>query len=151
MLQSLLVKRRPLGLLGADQTGKMNPKLPCIVNYKDVKVTQSCLTVCDPMDYTVHGILQAKRLEWGSLSLSPGDLPNPGIEPRSPALQAWILSEPDQLQKPATPGRRREGRFPPLFHTLKMTGICQDIKTYKRSLSPGLVRFGISKQLRTSS
>ena len=28
-----------------------------------VKVTQSCLTLCDPMDYTVHGIFQAKILE----------------------------------------------------------------------------------------
>ena len=29
-----------------------------------VKVTQSHLTLCDPMDYTVHGILQARILEW---------------------------------------------------------------------------------------
>ena len=29
-----------------------------------VKVTQSCLTLCDPMGYTVHGILQARILEW---------------------------------------------------------------------------------------
>ena len=29
-----------------------------------VKVTQSCLTLCHPMDYTVHGILQARMLEW---------------------------------------------------------------------------------------
>ena len=29
-----------------------------------VKVVQSCLTLCDPMDYTVHGILQARILEW---------------------------------------------------------------------------------------
>ena len=29
-----------------------------------VKVTQSCLTLCDPMDYTVHGILQARILNW---------------------------------------------------------------------------------------
>ena len=28
-----------------------------------VKVAQSCLTFCDPMDYTVHGILQARILE----------------------------------------------------------------------------------------
>ena len=42
-----------------------------------VKVTQLCLTLCDPMDYTVHGILQARILEWVSF---PGDLPNPGIE-----------------------------------------------------------------------
>ena len=29
-----------------------------------VKVSQSCLTLWDPMDYTVHGILQARILEW---------------------------------------------------------------------------------------
>ena len=47
-----------------------------------VKVTQSCLTLCDPMDYTVHEILQARILEWVSIPFSK-DLPNPGIEPRS--------------------------------------------------------------------
>ena len=50
-----------------------------------VKVAQSCLTLCDPMDYTVHGILQARILKWLALPFSR-DLPNPGIEPRSPAL-----------------------------------------------------------------
>ena len=30
----------------------------------EVKVTQSCPILCDPMDYTVHGILQARILEW---------------------------------------------------------------------------------------
>ena len=29
-----------------------------------VKVAQSCLTLCNPMLYTVHGILQARILEW---------------------------------------------------------------------------------------
>ena len=29
-----------------------------------VKVTQLCPTLCDPMDYTVHGILQARILQW---------------------------------------------------------------------------------------
>ena len=28
-----------------------------------VKITQSCQTLCDPMDYTVHGILQARILD----------------------------------------------------------------------------------------
>ena len=51
-----------------------------------VKVAQSCLTLGDPMDYTVHGILQARILEWVAFPF-PEDLPNPGIEPRSPALQ----------------------------------------------------------------
>ena len=55
-----------------------------------VKVTQSCLTLCHPMDYTVHGILQARILEWVAF-FSAGDLPNPGIEPRSPSLQADSL------------------------------------------------------------
>ena len=45
-----------------------------------MKVTQSCLTLCNPMDYIVHGILA-----------SPGDLPNPGNEPRSPSLQTDSL------------------------------------------------------------
>ena len=30
----------------------------------NVKVTQSYPTLCDPMDYTVHAILQARILEW---------------------------------------------------------------------------------------
>ena len=31
---------------------------------KSVKVAQSCLILCDPIDYTVHGVLQATILEW---------------------------------------------------------------------------------------
>ena len=71
-----------------------------------VKVAQSCLTLCNPMDYTVHGILQARILEWVyqlSHKGSPGilewvaypfssrDLPDPGIEPGPPALQVDSL------------------------------------------------------------
>ena len=37
-----------------------------------VKVTQSCLTLCDPMDCTVHGILQARILEWVTFPFSRG-------------------------------------------------------------------------------
>ena len=42
------------------------------------------------MDYTVHGILQARILEWVAFPFL-GDLPNPEIEPRAPALQADSL------------------------------------------------------------
>ena len=35
-----------------------------------VKVTQSCPTLCDPRDYTVHGILQARILEWVAFPFS---------------------------------------------------------------------------------
>ena len=62
------------------------------------KLLQSCLTLCDPVDYSppgssVHGLLQARILEWVAVSLSR-DLPDPGIEPVSPvapALQADSL------------------------------------------------------------
>ena len=37
-----------------------------------VKVTQSCPTLCYPMDYTVHGILQARILEWVAFPFSRG-------------------------------------------------------------------------------
>ena len=37
-----------------------------------VKVTQSCLTLCDPMDYAVCGILQARLLEWVAFPFSKG-------------------------------------------------------------------------------
>ena len=56
----------------------------------EVEVTQLCPTLCDPTDYTVHGILQARMLEWAAISFSK-DLPGPGIEPRSPALQVDSL------------------------------------------------------------
>ena len=59
------------------------------------------LTLCDPLDYSlpgssVHGILQARILEWDT---SSGDLPYPGIEPGSPELQVYSLpSEPPGKQ-----------------------------------------------------
>ena len=56
---------------------------------------KSCLTLCDPMDCspsgsTVHGIFQARILEELSLP-SLRDLPDPGIKPGFPALQADSL------------------------------------------------------------
>ena len=52
----------------------------------------SHVRLCDPMDCTLigsstHGVFQARILEWVAIP-SPGDLSQPGIEPRSPALQA---------------------------------------------------------------
>ena len=56
------------------------------------KSHQSCSALCDPMDCSlpnssVHGILQARILEWLPFP-SPGYLPNPGIAPLSPACPA---------------------------------------------------------------
>ena len=41
-------------------------------SYLKVKVTQSCPALCDPMDYTVHGILQTRILEWIAFPFSRG-------------------------------------------------------------------------------
>ena len=65
-----------------------------------VLVAQLCPTLHDPMDCgppgsSVHGILQATI--WSGLPFpSPKDLPDPGIEPGCPALQADSL--PSELQ-----------------------------------------------------
>ena len=68
-------------------------------------VSESCSVVSDslqPLDYTVHGILRARILEWVEPFPSPGGLPNPGIDPRSPALQAdSLLAEPHGKPKEA--------------------------------------------------
>ena len=37
-----------------------------------VTLLQSCPTLCDPMDYTMHGILQARILEWVAFPFSRG-------------------------------------------------------------------------------
>ena len=55
--------------------------------YMCAKLLQSCLTLCDPMDYnppssSVHGILQARILEWVAMS-SFRNLPDTGIKTAS--------------------------------------------------------------------
>ena len=58
----------------------------------ECEVAHLCPTVCDPMDCrlpgsSVHGILQARILEWVTISFSRGSS-QPGIEPGSLALEA---------------------------------------------------------------
>ena len=63
-----------------------------------VLVAQSCLTLCNPVDcslpgFSVHGILQARILEWVSISLLQGIFPiqgsNPGILHCRQILYHW--------------------------------------------------------------
>ena len=61
-----------------------------------VKVAQLCPTLCDPMGYTVHGILQARILEWVAFPFSRGS-----SGPRSPVLQADSLPS-------ESPGKAKE-------------------------------------------
>ena len=63
---------------------------------------QSCLTLCDPMDYTVQEF--SRQEYWSGLPFpSPGHLPNPRIEPRSPTFQADSLPAEPQM-KPKNTG-----------------------------------------------
>ena len=60
-------------------------------------VDTSCLTLGDPMNcnppgFSVHGISQAKILEWVAIS-PPGDLPNPEIKPKTPVLAGFFTTE----------------------------------------------------------
>jgi len=55
-----------------------------------------CPILCNPLDwglpgFSVHEILQARMLGVGYHFILQGNLPNPGIEPASPALQADSL------------------------------------------------------------
>ena len=81
-------------------------------------IAQLYLTLCDPMDCSlpgssVRGIPQAGILEWVSMP-SPGDLPNPGIKPRSPALQADSLSS-EPPGKPKNTGMGSLSLFQGIF------------------------------------
>ena len=46
--------------------------LGCLIYRQFSSIAQSCLTLCDPMDYTAHGILQARILEWVAVPFSRG-------------------------------------------------------------------------------
>ena len=58
-------------------------------------MSKSCHPMnCNPRGSSVHGVYQARILEWVAIPFS-GDLPNTGIKPGSPALQAdSLLFEP---------------------------------------------------------
>ena len=64
------------------------------------EVTQSCPTLCDPVDSSLHqappSMGFSRQEYWSGVPFpSPGNLPDPGFEPRSPALYTDALpSEP---------------------------------------------------------
>ena len=67
-------------------------------------IAQLCLTLSDPMDYSlpgssVHGILQARRLEWRAISYSRGSSQPGDQTPCPPALQADSSSEPPGMME----------------------------------------------------
>ena len=62
---------------------------------------QPCLTLCNPMDYTAPGILQAWILEWAAIPFSKGIFPTQGSNPGLPRCR-WILYQLSHKGSPRT-------------------------------------------------
>ena len=90
---------------------------------------QSCLTLCNPLDCSppgsaAHGIFQARILEWVPFP-SPGDLPDPGIEPTSPlCLLHWQAGLP---LAPPLPSKSASNGQPRLSHAMTASAFTQSI------------------------
>ena len=67
------------------------------------KVAQSCLTLCDPVDYTVHRILQARILEWVAFPFSWGSSQSRGRTQVSHIYQLSHQESPRTLEWVAYP------------------------------------------------
>ena len=86
LLQVLKVQHLRIIITGVPTSLLICAVLCCAYSLSPVRLFATPWTVARQAS-SVHGILQARILEWVAMS-SPGDLPNPGKEPRSPSLQA---------------------------------------------------------------
>ena len=105
---------RLVALSKAQTDRYLSPNSQC--ERQKVEVAQLCLTLWDPMDYSlpassVHGILQARILEWVATPFSRGSS-CPGIEPGFPALQADSL--PCEPLGNTWPSKRHQGPWLPV-------------------------------------
>ena len=67
-----------LNILEENTKGLYVDRKTTLFEYHILKVAQSCLTLSDPMDYTVPRILQARILEWVAFFLLQGIFPTQG-------------------------------------------------------------------------
>ena len=81
----------------------------------EVKVTQSCPALCDPLDYTVHGILQARILEWVAFPFSKGSS-QPRDRTQVSRIAGWSLPAEPQ-GKPKNTGVGSLSLFQGIFST----------------------------------
>ena len=89
------------------QGSSCNSVLCCAELLSCVQLFVTPRTNCSPPGSSVHGDSLGKNTEVGCHALSPGALPNPGIKPVSPALQADSL--PSEL--PGKPSCNSSGPF----------------------------------------
>ena len=76
-------------------------------NFKNAKSLQSCLTLCDPMDFSLSGFsvrgIPGQEYSSGLLGPPPGDLRDPGMEPTSlNVLLHWQAGSLPLVQKRST-------------------------------------------------
>ena len=78
------------------------------------EVTQSCLTLCDPVAYQAPLSMGfSRQWYWSGLPFpSPGDLPNPGIEPGLPNYRQTLYHLSHQGEMLGWMKHKLESRFP---------------------------------------
>ena len=81
----------------------------------NLKVAQLCPTLCDPMNYTVHGILQVRILEWVAVAFSRGSSQPRNQTQISCIAIGFFISEP--------PGKPKS-----LSMIVKRNQICNSVK-----------------------
>ena len=93
-IETLQARREWQDILKVMKENNLQPRLlyPARISFKyesESEVAQSCPTLCDPVDCSspgssVHGILQARILEWVAISFSRGISPTQGSNPGLP-------------------------------------------------------------------
>ena len=91
--------------------GMIQPVRLCYGMLLKVKVAQLCPTLCDPMDYTVRGILQARTLEWVAFPFCRGSSQPRGQTQVSHTagrfFTSWATREAQEYWRVAYPFSRR--------------------------------------------
>ena len=111
---------RPRGSPGKNNGVGCHFLLQCMKLKTESEVAQSCLTLSDPMDCSlpgsrVHGICQARVLEWGAIAFSYGRM---NAEPSQSPPRGWRRGSAS-LGTPSAPPRLRLGASPAL-HLLRV-------------------------------
>ena len=108
-------------------------------------IVQLCSILCDFMDCrppgsSVHGILQTRTLKWVAIPFSR-DIPNSGIKPQCPALQAGSLRSdpPGKLSEfPLKKKKKKTNHAPPFPQFSSVAQSCPTLCNPMNSSTPGL-------------
>ena len=94
------------------------------------KVTQSCPILCDPMDCIVHGILQARVLEWAAFPFSRGS-----SQPRDRTGASRLAGDPSPAEPQGRPRPDACSLPPPAAEERKSVGRVQPVSSIWRPLA----------------